>query len=124
MPTVAETAYPRLKNQVKEKELTEIYTPTKEELNLASQHTRKGATQLGFLVLLKTFQRLGYFVSPSNVPFALVKHIAQRAALACSPDVLLSYETSATRWRHITIIREYLSIIAVLNWIGYSKEVV
>ncbi len=52
MPTVAETAYPRLKNQVREKELTKIYTPTLEELNLASQHTRKGAIKLGFLVML------------------------------------------------------------------------
>ncbi|MDJ0719387.1 MAG: tyrosine-type recombinase/integrase [Prochloraceae cyanobacterium] len=68
VPTVAETAYPRLKNQFRERELREIYTPTKGELSLASQHTRKGATKLGFLVLLKTFQRLGYFVSPTTVP--------------------------------------------------------
>ncbi|MEL6500907.1 MAG: DUF4158 domain-containing protein, partial [Cyanobacteria bacterium J06623_1] len=103
MPTVAETAYPRLKNQVREKELTEIYTPTPEELNLASQHTRKGATKLGFLVLLKTFQRLGYFVAPTTIPNAIVKHIAHSTALACPPDVLKSYDTSGTRWRHIII---------------------
>lgn len=96
----AETAYPRLKNKVREKELTEIYTPTLEELNLASQHTRKGATKLGFLVLLKTFQRLGYFVAPTTVPDAIVKHIAHSAELACPPDVLKSYDTSGTRWRH------------------------
>ena len=110
MPTVAETAYPRLKNQIREKELTEIYTPTPEELNLASLHTRKGATKLGFLVLLKTFQRLGYFVAPTTVPSAIVKHIAQSAALACPPDALNNYETSWTRWRHITLIRKHLSI--------------
>ena len=75
MPTVAETAYPRLKNQIREKELTEIYTPTLEELNLASQHTRKGATKLGFLVILKTFQRLGYFVAPTTVPNAIASSL-------------------------------------------------
>ncbi len=110
MPTCAETAYPRLKNQIREKELREIYTPTREELNLASQHTRKGSTQLGFLVLLKTFQRLGYFVSPSNVPSAIVKHITKCAALDCPASVLASYETSGTRWRHITLIRKHLLI--------------
>ena len=110
MPTVAETAYPRLKNQVREKELTEIYTPTLEELNLASQHTRKGATKLGFLVLLKTFQRLGYFVAPTTIPNVIVFHIANCSALACPPDVLKSYDTSGTRWRHLIIIRDYLSI--------------
>ena len=110
MPTVAETAYPRLKNQIREKELTEIYTPTREELNLASQQTRKGVTKLGFLVLLKTFQRLGYFVAPTTIPNVIVKHIANCSALACPSDVLKSYDTSGTRWRHIIIIREYLSI--------------
>lgn len=110
MPTIAETAYPRLKSQVREKELTEIYTPTPEELNLASQHTRKGATQLGFLVLLKTFQRLGYFVSPTTVPSAIVKHIAQSSGLAGYLDVLANYEISRTRWRHTNIVRDYLSI--------------
>ncbi len=30
--------------------------------------------------------------------------------MVCSPDVLLSYEISWTRWRHIALIREYLSI--------------
>ncbi|MGK7897742.1 MAG: DUF4158 domain-containing protein, partial [Xenococcus sp. (in: cyanobacteria)] len=110
MPTCAETAYPRLKNQIREKELREIYTPTGEELNLATHHTRKGSTQLGFLILLKTFQRLGYFVSPSNVPSAIVNYIAQNTGLACYLDVLGNYETSRTRWRHTNIIRNYLSI--------------
>ena len=94
----AETAYPRLKNQIREKKLTEIYAPTLEELNLDSQHARKGATKLGFLVLLKTFQRLGYFVAPTTIPSAIVKHIAHSAALACPPNVLKSYDTSGTRW--------------------------
>jgi hypothetical protein len=110
VPTVAETAYPRLKNQVREKELTEIYTPTRSELNLANQYTRKGATKLGFLVLLKTFQRLGYFVSPTTVPSAIVEQIARSADVSCPTDVLNSYETSGTRWRHIIIIRDYLAI--------------
>ena len=35
---------------------------------MVSQYTKKGATKLGFLVLLKTFQRLGYFVSSEAVP--------------------------------------------------------
>ncbi|NBD32637.1 MAG: Tn3 family transposase, partial [Cyanobacteria bacterium] len=110
MPTVAETAYPRLKNQIREKELIEIYTPTQEELNLANAYTRKGVTKLGFLVLLKTFQKLGYFVSPTTVPQRIIQHISQCATLVCPPEALLSYETSGTRWRHMILIREYLSV--------------
>ena len=110
MPTKAETAYPRLKNYVTSRELTEIYTPTQQELDLANQHTKKGATKLGFLVLLKTFQRLGYFVSSEIVPSAIVSHIIQCAQLSVLSSCLSSYEQSKTRKRHITLIREFLSI--------------
>jgi Domain of unknown function (DUF4158) len=110
VPTKAETAYPRLKNYVTSRELTEIYTPTQQELNLANQHTKRGATKLGFLVLLKTFQRLGYFVSSDLVPNAIVSHIIKCAQLSVLPSCLSSYEQSKTRKRHITLIREFLSI--------------
>ena len=110
MPTKAETAYPRLKNYVTSRELTEIYTPTQQELALADRYTKKGATKLGFLVLLKTFQRLGYFVSSALVPNAIVSHIIQCAQLSVLPSCLSSYEQSKTRKRHITLIREFLSI--------------
>ncbi len=110
MPTRAETAYPRLKNYVTSRELNEIYTPTQQELNLANQYTKKGVTKLGFLVLLKTFQRLGYFVSSDTVPTSIVKHIIKCAQLSLSSDSLTSYEKSKTRKRHITLIRDYLGI--------------
>ncbi len=111
MPTVAETAYPRLKNQVTSRELIEIYTPTSAELKLAKQHTRKKATQLGFLVLLKTFQRLGYFVDLTSVPSSIIKHISKSTNLDYSSKALLRYQLSRTRWRHIAIIREHLDIL-------------
>ncbi|MEM9510212.1 MAG: Tn3 family transposase, partial [Cyanobacteria bacterium P01_E01_bin.35] len=110
MPTKAETAYPRLKNYVTSRELTEIYTPTQQELALADRYTKKGATKLGFLVLLKTFQRLGYFVSSDLVPNAIASHIIQCAQLSVLPSCLSSYEQSKTRKRHIALIREFLSI--------------
>lgn len=110
MPTKAETAYPRLKNYVTSQELTEIYTPTRQELALANQYTKKGATKLGFLVKLKTFQRLGYFVDSEAVPMAVVKHIIKCAQLSVLPSCLSSYEQSKTRKRHIALIREFLSI--------------
>ena len=110
MPTKPETAYPRLKNYVTSRELTEIYTPTRQELALANQHTKKGATKLGFLVKLKTFQRLGYFVSSDIVPNAVVKHIIQCAQLSILPSCLSSYEQSKTKKRHIALIREFLSV--------------
>lgn len=60
MPTIHDTAYPRLKSSFSEKELNEIYTPTAEEFDLVHSLTRSTALRIAFLVLLKTFQRLGY----------------------------------------------------------------
>ena len=77
MPSIAETAYPRLKSQVTDKELQEIYTPSQRELQFAKQQTRRGLTQLGLLVQLKTFQRLGYFIPCQEVPSLIIEHIAQ-----------------------------------------------
>jgi TnpA family transposase len=110
VPTRAETAYPRLKNYVTSRELTEIYTPTQEELTLANQYTKKGATKLGFLVKLKTFQRLGYFVDSNIVPSAIVSQIIKCTQLSVLPSCLTSYEQSKTRKRHIALIREFQSV--------------
>ena len=62
MASLHDTAYPRLRSQLTPRELREVYSPTRDELTLAQQVTRGASTQLAFLVLLKTFQRLGYFV--------------------------------------------------------------
>jgi Domain of unknown function (DUF4158) len=110
VPTRAETAYPRLKNYVTSRELIEIYTPTQQELALANQYTKKEATKLGFLVLLKTFQRLGYFVDSNIVPSAIVSHIIKCTQLLVLPSCLTSYEQSKTRKRHIALIREFQSV--------------
>ncbi len=73
---IQETVYPRLKSSVSAQELTEVYTPSPEEMALAGQATRGDVAYLGFLSLLKTFQRLGYFVPLNQVPKAIVEHIA------------------------------------------------
>ena len=76
MPTIQETAYPRLKTHVSARDLAAIYTPTLDEQALAKQVTRGKAAHLGFLILLKTFQRLGYFMPVNQVPTAIVEHLA------------------------------------------------
>src|SRR5260370_2065512 len=62
MPSASDSAYPRLKANPTATELGEIYTPNIFELMFAAESTRKPALQVGLLLLLKTFQRLGYFV--------------------------------------------------------------
>ena len=53
MPTIHETAYPRLKNNPSPRELADIYTPTKDEMASAERVARSSTARLGFLILLQ-----------------------------------------------------------------------
>ena len=110
MPTIQETAYPRLKSNVSARDLATIYTPTPNELALAEQSTRGEGSHLSFLILLKTFQRLGYFPLLSQVPPVIVEHIATLTQTQTTLPELAGYDLSGTRKRHLQIIRQTLHI--------------
>lgn len=110
MPTEPETAYPRLKSTVTDRELRDVYTPTPDECDLARQHTSGSVALVAFLILLKTFQRLGYAVSLTAVPARVVEHIATQVGLTVTTADLLGYDASGTRRRHLCIIRTHLGI--------------
>ena len=107
MPSAYETAYPRLKSHLSPRELAMVYTPTKDEVTLAEGVTRSDTARVGFLVLLKTFQRLGYFVQLRDVPPTIMEHIAQTQGFLVVPDALADYDASGTRRRHVPLIRAY-----------------
>lgn len=110
MPSLQDTAYPRLKHNVTDKELATIYTPTLEELSLAAQATKGSSAKLGFLILLKTFQRLGYGVPLASVPATITRHIAATAQVATASIDLARYNRSGSKIRHIAVIRDYLQL--------------
>jgi hypothetical protein len=110
MSTVQETAYPQLKRHSSAQELSAIYAPSPDELALAQRQTRNPVTQLGFLIQLKTFQRLGYVIKMSDVPPQIRDHIAQLSNLTEHLVSLEEYDQSKTNQRHLAVIREYLQI--------------
>jgi len=65
MVEIEKTIYPRFyKNKkLSNKDLQIFYTPTEEEILLAEKYTKDSINKLRFLILLKSFQKLGYFVS-------------------------------------------------------------
>jgi hypothetical protein len=65
---VSDTAYPRLKVHPTERDLEEFFTPNLAELTFAYKYTRRLGPRVALFVLLKTFQRLGYFVKFAEVP--------------------------------------------------------
>lgn len=110
MASIHETAYPRIKHTPTERDLSEVYTPTATELTLAIRSTRGVVARLGFLVTLKTFQRLGYFSVLALVPQPIIDHIAKTLGLLRLPDDLSGYDRSGSRTRHIGVIRAYLQV--------------
>jgi hypothetical protein len=60
---ISRTAYPQFKHYPSNKELHELYTPTVEEIKFVTSRTRSKTGLLGLMVMLKSFQRLGYFTA-------------------------------------------------------------
>jgi len=92
--------------------LQEIYSSTTEEVAFAEAHTRSETAKVGLLVLLKTFQRLGYFVTLSAVPPRIIAHLTACAGLSAVPEGLETYDTGHTRSRHLGVVRARLGITA------------
>lgn len=113
MTAVYETAYPRLKSQPSTEDLITVYTPTEDEISFVRNQVRQPTARLGLTVLLKTFQRLGYFVSIQEVPESILKHIQRCLDLKTPPAGLANYDASGARQRHLRLIREYLDITPI-----------
>ena len=110
MPTVHETAYPRLKSSVSRRELVDLYTPTETEVEMAGRVSKGATARLAFLILLKTFQRLGYFIAFRDVPRCIVEHIGSDQGMLIVPDTMADYDESGTRRRHVALIRKDLRV--------------
>jgi TnpA family transposase len=108
LASIERTAYPRFKRYFTPKELREIYTPTPAEIAFGLSTTQGQVHFLNLIVLLKAFQRLGYFPKLTDIPKSLVNHI--RTSLSLPSDISVGYEQSRTMYRHRTAIREYLKV--------------
>lgn len=111
MSSLHETAYPRFKPELTDRELKEVYSPTRAEITFAQRQARQVSARLGLLVQLKTVQRLGYFVFIGDVPDVIVRHIASFISKRSLPRGWAKrYDQSGTRQRHMTAIRNRLAI--------------
>jgi TnpA family transposase/uncharacterized coiled-coil protein SlyX len=107
LATIERTAYPRFKKTINKKELIEIYTPSHEEIEVAHK-TAKGEIQvLNFILLLKSFQRLGYFPRIDEIPIEIVKHLCLQ--LNITSDIELTIP-NRTLYRYKSSIREHLNV--------------
>jgi hypothetical protein len=109
MTAIDRTAYPRFTRAPSGSELRDLYTPTPEELAFVTDTARGESPRLSLLVLLKVFQRLGYFPAPREIPRAIIEHL--RAVLHASASTIPDI-TPRTLYTYHAAIRTYLGISA------------
>lgn len=110
MLSKSDTAYPRFKSTISQKDLEQCYTPTAEELAFCRGKSRSKESLLGLAVLLKTFQCLGYFVKFVEIPKQIVAHITSSLKITSPIRSMKKYEKQSTRQKHLNLIREYLKV--------------
>lgn len=107
MTSINRTAYPKFKQFPDAKELAELYTPTPEEIKFVKSRTKSHDGFLSFMVMLKSFQRLGYFPHPELVPIAVIKHL--RSCLKLQ-DWVKTIPSERQRYTYQNAIRSYLGV--------------
>lgn len=120
MAPIERTAYPRFKSPLTSQELVDLYTPTLEELTFAQRQTPIGARQFLVLVMLKAFQRLGYFPKLAEVPPAILTPIRgclhlrrTEAEQELAPRTVNRYRSAIRRYLHITVSAKSARHLAV-----------
>ena len=110
MVEIEKTAYPRFSKHKKltDKTLQTIYTPSQEEVLMAEQYTKDPHNKFKFLILLKSFQKLGYFLPIEEIPNQIKTHIA--GCLQLPEDLEINYSNKKTFHSHKQLIRTLLLI--------------
>lgn len=115
MTTLHETAYPQLNIEPASRELSEIYTPTPDELDFVASIGKRLLPRAAALIHLKMFQRLGYFIRLREVPPLIREHILAHANLANPPAFaeLRRFDISGSRTSLFVQLRRYLNVRAL-----------
>ncbi len=108
MAAIERTAYPRFKQSLTQRELDEFYTPTEEEVTFVNQAATGRQQQLALLILLKSFQKLGYLPQLRQVPEQIQIHIAHTMGWLLPPAPRPVPPRTRSRYRRA--IHAYLEI--------------
>jgi hypothetical protein len=98
MPSISDTAYPRLKASPSQKDLEQLFTPSPEERLFAWEHTSEELQTVRLLTWLKVFQRLGYFPSTKEIPLRIIEHVAATVGVEHNPDTFAGCDSSRLKW--------------------------
>lgn len=104
MAAIHDTAYPRLKYNLTQKEIASVYTLIDEEIAWLRKRRFKGELPL---VYLKCFQRLGNFPESGDIPVSVINCIAGFTRFHQEEYQRLSAVPKATQKRIKDDIRRY-----------------
>ncbi|MBO0782482.1 MAG: DUF4158 domain-containing protein [Ktedonobacteraceae bacterium] len=117
MTSVERTAYPRFTRAPSVKELRTLYTPTLTDIAFVTTTARGPAQKFGLMILLKVYQRLGYFPKPETIPGAIIGHI--RSVLKLDADAIPDIASNHTLYRYHAQIRKHLEMISEGKYIRH-----
>lgn len=93
---------------VSARKLAEAFAPTPDEADWARGRTQTDQHFLALVVLLKCYQRLGYFPKLVDVPVVVAEHV--RGQLGLAEDVTAEAYAERTGKRHRQFVRDRLGV--------------
>lgn len=106
MTSIERTAYPRWKSGLTPAEVQRYYQPTEAELVFVDRTGRSEEVRLRLLVLLKTFQRLGYFPPLRSVPPLIIQFLRHAMRLPTS----IPFQTHLDPSAHYPALYTFLQV--------------
>ena len=107
MTAIERTAYPTFARAPQPRELLTLYTPTPEDVVFVATTARGPSQKFALMILLKVFQKLGYFPAPQQIPGVIITHIRGVMRL---PEDLVPDITPRTLYKYHAAIRTHLNI--------------
>lgn len=113
MTAIYETAYRELKSSYTKKELEDIFTPNKNELEFVLKSARIPLNRLAVLVHIKVLNQIGRFRKLDEVPISVVRYLLRFLPKCVYESTkFLKLDSPANRNRLLNVTRKYTSTSA------------
>ena len=107
--TPARVIYPELPDPLTPGDLQQLFSPSFDERQWAQTVARTVESQVALLVQLKIFQTIGRFRPGTDIPPAIIEHVARRMGMESGPELAFP---DRTLYRHRPAILKRLKVVS------------